>query len=237
MLHLNIRSLRKFNVPLCEFVSRKKPRWCGLKWCCTIFQIVYNRRWLTFADLAVSGLLWPNNGQLWCLVSSLVFPSVRSDHQAAWSDQIRQIHQVPSRNPEWHVSIAVAVGRPNKRGQQWHFSTDDKQRYKREHHTRTIHQHSWCFSFTQMAPESFFFEMCEWCVQPSIIRGHNGGWGSRGDLDTPGSSLLDLLICFLTPARALPSLKDLCFLNPKIKTKLRLCLWDQRSNSDNKAER
>ena len=105
------------------------------------------------------------------------------------------------------TSLLLWGGERNKRRQQWQFSTDDKQRYKREHHTGTIHHHSWCFSFTQMASQSFFSEMCEWCLQPSIIKGHNGGWGSRRDLDTPGSSLLDLLICYLTPARALPNLK------------------------------
>lgn len=121
---------------------------------------------------------------------------------------------------------------------QWWCTPKETTWYKREDHTRTMHHWSWCFSFTQMASSSFFSEICELCLPSSIIKGHNGGWGSWRDLDTPGSSLLDLLICYLTPVRVFLHLKKgLCFLNPKIKTKPPLCLGDQRSISDNKAEK
>lgn len=43
--------------------------------------------------------------------------------------------------------------------------------------------------------------VCEWCLQSSILREPGGGWGSQRDMDTLGSLLLNLLICYLTPVR------------------------------------
>lgn len=43
--------------------------------------------------------------------------------------------------------------------------------------------------------------VCEWRLQSSILREHGGGWASHRDMDTLGSLLLNLLICYLTPVR------------------------------------
>lgn len=41
--------------------------------------------------------------------------------------------------------------------------------------------------------------VCEWCLQPSIMRELSGGWGCQRAVDTLGSLLLNLLMCYLTP--------------------------------------
>lgn len=66
------------------------------------------------------------------------------------------------------------------------------------------------------------------------MREDSKGWGSHGAMDTLGSLLLNLLICYLTPVREfLHSTKDIRFLNSGMKTKLLLCLGINSNSSKN----